>query len=142
MASGKIKKILVALDGSKTSYKGLEIAIYLSRQCGATITGIHVISIYPRNLGDMIAPIRNRLVKDAEKFMNNAKTISAQNGIIFYKKIIYGDAKNEIPNFAKENKFDLIVIGSRGLTSVKEVFLGSVSNAIVHKTHLPLLVIR
>ena len=138
----KIKKILIPLDGSKTSFKGLEMAIYIARQCEATITGIHVVPIYPRNLGDAMTPIRDRLLTDTNKFLNKARVISAQNGIVFNRKIIYGDAKNEISDFARDNKIDLIVIGSRGLGSVKEMFLGSVSNATVHKSHVPVLVVR
>jgi nucleotide-binding universal stress UspA family protein len=50
MIRKKIKKILVPLDGSKNSMRGLDEGIYLARQCQATITGLYVIPIYPRNL--------------------------------------------------------------------------------------------
>jgi nucleotide-binding universal stress UspA family protein len=42
----------------------------------------------------------------------------------------------------KQNKFDLVVIGSRGMGGIKEAFLGSVSNAIVHKSHVSVLVVK
>jgi nucleotide-binding universal stress UspA family protein len=41
-----------------------------------------------------------------------------------------------------KNKFDIIIIGSRGLGSVKEVFLGSVSHAVVHKSKIPVLIVK
>jgi nucleotide-binding universal stress UspA family protein len=138
----KIAKILVPLDGSKTSFNGLDMAIYLARQCGAIITGLHVVSIYPQHLGDLVTPLKVKLVEDAEKFMNKAKIKSAQNGIIFKHKIIYGEPKSDISDFVKQNKFDLVVIGSRGLGGLKEAFLGSVSNTIVHKSHVPVLVVK
>ncbi|HET7336946.1 MAG TPA: universal stress protein, partial [Candidatus Nitrosotalea sp.] len=47
----KISKILVALDGSERSIRGLKEAIYLARQCGATITGLCVTPFYTINLG-------------------------------------------------------------------------------------------
>ena len=71
------------MDGSRTSFKGLDKAIYIARQCGATITGIHIISIYPQHLGDLMSPLRVRLYADAEKFIEKAKITSAQNGIVF-----------------------------------------------------------
>lgn len=142
MIKTKIAKILVPLDGSKTSSNGLDTAIFLARQCGATITGLHVVSIYPQHLGDLVTPLKAKLVKDAEKFMEQAKVKSAQNGIVFHHKIIYGDPQSDVINFVKQNKFDLIVIGSRGLGGIKEAFLGSVSNAIVHKSHVPVLVVK
>ena len=142
MVRSTIKNILVPLDGSKFSFEALSNAIYLARQCSGTITGLYVLSIYPRNLGDLIAPIRARLYDDAKKIMGKAKVICAQNGIVFKGKITYGDAKSEIPDFAKNYKFDIIVIGSRGLTPVKELLLGSVSNAVVHKSKVPVLVVK
>lgn len=142
MVKSKIDKILVPLDGSKISFNGLDTAIYLARQCGAIITGIHVVSIYPQHLGDLITPLKVKLVQDAEKFMEQAKIKSAQNGIVFRQKIIYGEPKSDISDFAKQNKFDLVVVGSRGLGGLKEAFLGSVSNAIVHKSHVPVLVVK
>ncbi len=142
MIKRKISKILVPLDGSKASLKGLNKAIYLARQCGATITGVHVISIYPQHLGDLVSPLKVKLLEDAAKFMEKSKVICAQNGIVFHQRIIYGEAKSDLINFIKHNKFDLVVIGSRGLSGVKETLLGSVSNAIVHKSHLPVLVVK
>jgi nucleotide-binding universal stress UspA family protein len=142
MVRPAIKKILVPLDGSKFSFEALSNAIYLARQCGGTITGVYVVPIYPRNLGDLIAPIRARLYGDAKKIMDKAKVICAQNGIVFKGKIAYGDAKSEIPDFAKNYKFDLVVMGSRGLTPVKELLLGSVSNAVAHKSKVPVLIVK
>ena len=43
---------------------------------------------------------------------------------------------------ARNKEFDIIVIGSRGQSGLKEVFLGSVANAIVHKSKIPVLVIK
>ena len=142
MIRPKIKKILVPLDGSKYSYEALSKAIYLARQCGGTITGLYVVPFYPRNLGDLVGPIKSRLYGDAKKIMDKAKVICAQNAIVFKGKISYGDAKSEIPDFAKNSKFDIIVMGSRGFTPVKELLLGSVSNAVVHKSNVPVLVVK
>ena len=137
-----IKKILVPIDGSKTSFKALNEAIYLARQCGATITGLCVIPIYTINLGRLLTSLKNQSIKEAKKFMTNAKTISAQNGVVFNEKIIYGNEVWEITEFASYKKFDLIVIGSRGIGPLKEMFLGSVANAVVHKSKIPILVVK
>ena len=137
-----IKKILVPLDGSKNSMRGLDEAIYLARQCHATITGLYVIPIYPRNFADAIMPYQIHLTKSAKKFMNKAKSICAKKGIMFKSKIIFGSPIVEINDMVNTKKFDIIVIGSRGMGGLKEVFLGSVANAIVHKSKVPVLVIK
>jgi nucleotide-binding universal stress UspA family protein len=142
MAKQKIKKILVPLDGSQKSLDGLRNAIYVARQCGATITGICVLPLYTINLGKLLTPLKNQSLKEAKKFMNQAKTLSAQNGIVFYEKIIFGNQAWEITEFANYKKFDLIVIASHGLGKMKETFLGSVTNFVVHKSKIPVLIIK
>jgi len=142
MIRKNIKKILVPLDGSKSSMRGLDEAIYLARQCHATITGLYVIPIYPRNFTDVIMPYQIHLTKSAKKFMESAKTICAQKGILFKSKIIFGSPTEEINEIARNKEFDIIVIGSRGQSGLKEAFLGSVANSIVHKSKVPVLVIK
>jgi nucleotide-binding universal stress UspA family protein len=137
-----IKKILVPLDGSKNSMRGLDEAIYLARQCNATITGLYVIPIYPRNFADAIMPYQIHLSKYAKKFMSRAKTQCAQKGIVFRTKILFGSPTAEISDIANNKKFDIIVIGSRGQSELKEIFLGSVVKATIHKSKIPVLVIK
>ena len=137
-----IKKILVPIDGSKSSFKGLDEAIYLARQCGATITGLCVIPLYTINLGKLLTSLKNQSTKEAKKLLSEAKTISARKGIVFYEKIIYGNEAWEITEFANFKKFDLIVIGSRGIGPIKEMFLGSVANMVLHKSKTPVLVVK
>ncbi len=141
MTAQTIKKILAPMDGSKNSFRGLDMGIYLARQCGGTITGIFVMPIRL----SAFAPVtfdRKYLLKSVNEFMSKAKNRCAQNGIVFHGKTTTGDSATEIIDFAAKNKFDLIVIGTRGLGSVKEVFLGSVSHAVVHKSKIPVLVVK
>ena len=138
----KITKILVPIDGSANSFKALNEAIYLARQCHGTITGLCIIPIYTINLGKLLTSLKNQSQKEAKKFMVEAKKQCAQNGIVFYEKIIYGNQAWEITEFASYKKFDLIVIGSRGMSRVKEAFLGSVANMVVHKSKIPVLVVK
>lgn len=74
--------------------------------------------------------------------MADAKRLAAQNGIVFYEKIIYGNEAWEITEFAAYKKFDIIVMSSRGLGAVKETFLGSVTNTVVHKSKVPVLIVK
>jgi nucleotide-binding universal stress UspA family protein len=138
----KIQKILVPLDGSKNSFRGLEEAISIARACHATITGLYVMPFYPRNIGDAIIPYYLIPEKEVKQIMNNAKKQAAVRGILFKSKIVRGSPISEIQDFAKKQKFDLIVIGSRGRGALKETFLGSVSNAIVHKSQIPVMVVK
>jgi nucleotide-binding universal stress UspA family protein len=137
-----IKKILVPIDGSKNSMRGLDEAVYLARQCHATITGLYVIPIYPRNFADTIMSYQIYLTKSAKKFMESAKTTCAQKGIMFKSKIVFGSPTVEIDEMARNKEFDIIVIGSRGQSGLKEIFLGSTSNYVLHKSKIPVLIVK
>jgi len=142
LKKGGIKKILVPLDGSKNSFRGLDKAISFARAFHATITGVLVIQIYHTALGAETWSMEKDLLKHGAKMMNKAKTMAAQNGIIFYDKILYGDEQVQIVNFAQSNDYDLIVIGSRGMGSAKEIFFGSTSRYVVHKSKIPVLIVK
>ena len=144
MASTKIKKILVPLDGSKNSIRGLDKAISLARACHGTITALYVKSVPAIYALHPIGFLSLKQVKEAKKFVESAKTRAAKKGILLRCKIIGGDPGYDIVRYAhnKKNKVDMIVIGSRGRSKAKEVFLGSVSNYVLHKSKLPLLVVK
>lgn len=141
MAKSKIKKILVPIDNSKNSLRGLDTAIYLARQCGAILTGLFVMPVYPQSFTPIIYD-KKYLAQAAKEFMEHAKIRCAQNGIVFVGKVIIGKESTEIVNFAAKNKFDMIVMGARGLGGIKEAFLGSVSHAVLHKSKIPVLVVK
>ncbi len=93
-------------------------------------------------MGKLLTSLKNQSLKDAKKLMGNAKKLCAQNGIVFYEKIIFGNQAWEITEFANYKKFDLIVMGSQGLGKMKEAFLGSVTNFVAHKSKIPVLIIK
>jgi len=138
----KIKKILVPIDGSKNSFRGLDEAIAIARQGHATITGLYVIPLPQPKVYPQISEIKKHFLKLAKDFMDKAKTNSAQKGILFYKKIEYGDEGPQIVKYAQDKKFDLIVIGSRGYSGIKQLLIGSTANYVLHKSKLPLLVVK
>jgi nucleotide-binding universal stress UspA family protein len=145
MLQNRFKKILVALDGSMHSRKGLNEAISLARQTNGTITGIFVSPVLSIGEGGITLTYRQILLKKSRKFMSEAKIAAAIQGVEFDGKILKSnDICNTIINFARSNKLDIIIIGARGQTSSspKSQFLGSVSNMIVNTCSLPVLLVR
>lgn len=142
MIKNKIKRILVPIDGSANSLRGLDEAIFFARQCQATITGLNVINVPPSMVLNR-RKLEAGSIKAMELLMDAAKTKSARHGVDFHSKIIKGaDPGYDIVRFSKNHKIDLIVIGARGLSGIKETFLGSVSNYVLHKSKIPVLVVK
>ncbi len=140
----KIKKILVPLDGSKNSIRGLDTAISLARAGHGTISALYIKTVPGIYAIHPLGFMSLNQVTEAKKFLISAKTRAAKKGILLSHKIIGGEPGFDIVRFAhnKKNKIDMIVIGARGRGLVKEIFLGSVSNYVVHKSKLPVLVVK
>ena len=143
MIKKKISKILVPLDGSKNSFRGPEMAITLARQCEATITGAYSIYALPHSEFKGVGSVEQSLNKQVKKIMEEAKLVAAQNGILFKEKLMRGDIGYNIIKLAHgKNNFDMIVIGSRGRSSAKEMFFGSVSNYVIHTSKISVVVVK
>jgi len=136
------KKILVALDGSKNSMRALSNAIVLAKQSDASITGIFVIQVFPTEMGLIRSITSKALSKHSKRFMPVAKAMCTKKGVDFLDVIECGEEGQTIVSFAQKNNFDLIVIGSRGIGKLKEFFLGSTSNYVVHSSKIPVMIIK
>jgi nucleotide-binding universal stress UspA family protein len=137
----QIKKILVPLDGSENSYRGLDAAIYQAQKNDSVITGINVVPKIPK-LFKNNPPYTPEGQKEAANIMKESQERSLKNDVKFQERIISGNAGSDIVKFAEDNNFDLITIGARGIGSVKEAFLGSVSHYISHRSKVPVLIIK
>jgi nucleotide-binding universal stress UspA family protein len=63
--------------------------------------------------------------------------VSIKSQIITSKSVV-----NDIVNYAKSRKYDLIVIGSHGRTGFDKLLLGSVANGVSQKTRCPVLIVK
>ncbi len=142
MCGLNIRKILVPIDGSQNSFRGLENAILLARSCKASVTGLYVIGFVLPSKNAPLSTIERYLLEQAAKFMARAKKHAAKHGILFHDKVLYGNEGQQIVSYAKKNNFDIIIVGSRGRSVAKEVFLGSTSNYVLHKSTMPVLIVK
>ena len=149
-----IRKILVPLDGSRNSYRGLDEAISLVRQCTRWIRSgkmASIIGIYVKDVPGVYAlhPIgfigfHSIFEKEGKRVIARARTKCAEKGVTFHGKILGGDPPYDIVRFAHNNRngISMIVIGARGRGTLKGIFLGSVSNYVIHKSKIPVLVVK
>jgi len=149
-----IRRILVAVDGSKPSVDASVQAIDISKRLNAEMTAIYVVSpdIRYNYLEDTITPRLPRALKDVvmiamqtgEKHLDNLKQKAREKDVRVKTDVIIGISSvvKEIVEYAEKNKIDMIVIGSRGLSGIKKMLLGSVANGVVTYAHCPVLVAK
>ncbi len=143
MLQNRFKKILVPLDGSLNSIRGLNEAISLARQSGATITGIYVMPSFSPKVSKILKSYRVELIKNAKKIMSHARTSTARHGVTFYERnTVSGDVVKTIVGYAKSSRSDVIVMGSRGEGSQSKEYLGSVANGVLHDSKMPVLIVK
>lgn len=136
------KKVLVPLDGSKTSFRGLTKAIQFSKQNDADIIGLYVIKTNPTELQSITSLITRSLKKKYKEFMRTAKRKCSQNKVRFLDVIAYGEEGPKIVDYAKKQKCDMIIMGSRGMGSIREVFLGSTAHYVLDKSKIPVMIVK
>ena len=144
-----VRKILTPIDRSEYREKILAYAIALGKAWGAEITAIHVI--------DPIRGVPGGKVKEKELEREaNAKReaemlvldtidpLMRKEGVDMKKDVVEksDSIAKSIIGYAKKNNFDVIVIGTKGMTAVEEFFLGSVANNVIHHAHCPVFAIR
>ena len=146
-----IKKILVATDASAASNRAVSEAAYLASLHEAELLILHVIR-------DMQLPAQMKKVPELEAFANTREDILrqvAENILLeaaakaksegakkVQTAIGSGDPATSVIGFAKRRSIDTIVIGTRGLSKVKGLFMGSVSRKIVNNAEANCLIVR
>jgi len=134
-----ISKILVPIDGSGYSLKGLEHLSCLASSLKnfiEKITLLHVVNpaLYLKRLKEGIDP-----EADAEKILSEAKTNLLQTQVseeLINTKVMSGTPAEEILKEAEED-YNLIIMGRKGRTALKDLILGGVSSTVLHRCIQP-----
>ncbi len=130
----EIRRVLVAVDGSEQANKALDHAVAIAKNFGATITLLHVEEAKLFDLKpEIVKKVGEEILLEAE---------SRIEGVNFDKSLRTGSPAETIVKTALLGDFDLIVMGSRGLSSVKRFLLGSVSADVSMHARTSVLLVR
>ena len=134
-------KILVPVDFSATSSKALFYAIELFQAAALEITLLHVYSSNPTTMA--LKDIDHVIEKDSKRTMNKIveKVEKAYPDISVKSKVIRDHAVSAITSLGNSGAYDFVVMGTKGASGLKEVFLGSISGGVISKTMAPVVVV-
>ena len=137
-----VKNILVPVDGSESSGKALTFAVDIAEKYNAKISVIFVASheiddglrhftTYEYNLKDesAVTTVSEKLGKSTINRMIN----KLESNIVINPVVLFGDPASRIVEYSTACDFDMIVMGNRGLGSIKGIMMGSVSRKVSRK---------
>ncbi len=138
------RKILVALDGSKSSQNALEKAFDLAKTCkpGPKLLAVSVCPVFR---GVTSEEDSQALEKYFSKVQADAASAAKKRKLKLGAEIVFGFPSEEIVGYAKKTKADLIVMGNWGAGfrgDVSRMILGSVSAEVIKRTGVPVLVVK
>lgn len=139
-------KILIPTDFSVQADYAFLMVKNLERKASLEVTFLHVlnvpdtVSIDANGMIETCGEIDNEYVISqkniAEQKLNSIKMI---HGNHIHTALVYGKTTHEIIDYAEQNQFDLIVMGTKGLSGLRERIAGSEAQIIARKSSVPLL---
>ncbi len=137
-------RILVPVDFSKTSLNALTYAIRLFEDSSHEFTILHTYGVMSSSAFTMkIESIKRIMKQDAEEEMDNLiKRIQEEEpNISINSKLINSSASSTIISLGDSGEYDFIVMGTKGASGLKEVFIGSVTGSVISRTKAAVVVV-
>jgi len=132
--------ILVALDGSADSRTALRHAVTLARDQHARLTLLTVVPHTATPVGPGVAPPPETAESHNEIIKGALGEIPRDVGVT--TRIERGEIAPTILKAVAADRYDLVVMGSHGHSRVHRALLGSVSERVLHKADVPVLMLR
>jgi len=139
---------LVGLDGSEYSLKALEFAVDLAKKYHSQLVLVHVVlrqiyAINPPEAGILAGTaIVRELEAEGKAILAKGEETAKAQGLPVEVRLRQGVPAEELLRASVDEKADLLVLGSRGLSQVKAFLLGSVSDKVSHHAKCPTLIVR
>jgi len=141
-----MQKILVAVDGSSVSNRVVSFAAGLKKtnnQAHITLISVSCVSLNPPNQSLVDPDFTEECNQQAQRAIDQAVEVLAQEGVTPDETFkVYGDPAVVITDFAKKGSYNLIIMGSRGLSDIKGFLLGSVSHKVLHLAECPVTIVK
>jgi nucleotide-binding universal stress UspA family protein len=139
-------KILLPVDGSTSS---THAARYVSQHINlfGRKSSVILVNVDPPALERISAQISSEDIarfhtKNANAAVRAARRVLERARIAFRERLLVGEPGGTIAKLARQERCDLIVMGSHGRGAFKSLLLGSVVSKVISGTRIPVLVVR
>jgi len=148
----EFERLITPVDGSESSIRAARKAIYLAKKMGADIIALYVLHLpISAYVGPPYSPViytddieikelRKKMKNEGNQVLDKIEKMALEEGIKIAKKIVEGSPDEEIIKISKKD--DLIVMGAKGISAIDRIFLGSVSEKVLHHAKSSVMIIR
>lgn len=127
----RYKRVLIPTDGSKYSRKALYYGIELAGELKSTLVLLHVIPETAGSEGE----------NNARRILLEHGTIVMREGVNLEKRIMKGVPWEEIVKESARG-YDMVIIGSKGITGIRRVLIGSVAENVTRYSRAPVVIVH
>ncbi len=140
------KKIFCAVDFADPSRAAMEQAADLAKRFEAELTLVHVLIPPPPAASDVLVSSRGlagaKAEEDEERLARWRADAERRAGRPARSRVLSGDPAGEIVRHAREERCDLLVVGTHGRTGIPRLALGSVAERVARRSPCPVLVVH
>lgn len=143
-----MKKILVPCDFSEQAVNAFRFAADVAAQSKGEVHLVHVIEL-PVMHDSVLMPVMSfeeallkELREKAEKEFNKLKNKFGAAGVNIISSVIFGGTSRMITDYITDQSIDLVVMGTKGASGVKEILIGSNAEKVVRKSPVPVIAIK
>jgi len=136
-----VNKILLATDGSKFSEIATERAVDFARSYGSVLYVVSIVNVPPEFYSYVKAlDTADDLIRNARKFIDTVKEKAEAQGVKTEAFVKEGEPSKIITDLSKEQKIDIIFVGSHGRTGLRRLLMGSNTEKVIGQSTCPVLV--
>lgn len=136
-------KVLIAVDGSEHSFRAAEEAIKIARMAKDCVIDIVLVAEFSKSKKEILhSQGKEELEFSRRKLLFPLEEKLKAENTPYNIDILHGEPGPTIIKYANERDYDLAVVGSRGLNTLQEMVLGSVSHKLVKRIDCPVLIVK
>lgn len=134
--------IVLAADGSDNALRAAKHAVALAKFGNAKVEIVYVADFKKAKYEVIHAESNEALDYERRQKVRPVEDLLVAENISYDVKILHGEPGPTIVEYVNAHPVDLVIIGSRGLNSLQEMVLGSVSHKVVKRVKAPVLVVK
>ncbi|HLR20008.1 MAG TPA: universal stress protein [Staphylococcus sp.] len=135
------KSILLAADGSENSERSAQEALNFIDE-HTLVTILTVVDVEESKTDVLHGQQGASLTHERENKLNFIKNLFIEHNINYEIKIVHGVPAEKVVEIANKGEYQAIILGTRGLNSLQEMVLGSVSHKVAKRAQIPVIIVK